>query len=122
GYSASKVALNGFLEVLRTEMLYRGVHGLTACPGFTSSNIRNKALTKDGSIQGESPRDEEKMMTAEECAAHIYKATVKRKNFLILTTQGKLVVFINKWLPRLADKLVYNTMAKEANAPIKVKS
>jgi len=56
-------------------MLYRGVHVLTACPGFTTSNIRNRALTKDGSVQGESPRDESKMMSAEECAQHIYDAT-----------------------------------------------
>ncbi|HEY8936207.1 MAG TPA: SDR family oxidoreductase [Cyclobacteriaceae bacterium] len=119
GYSASKFALNGFLEVLRTELLKTGVHVLTACPGFTASNIRVRSLTKDGTSQGESPRDEGKMMTAEECALHIYNATVKRKNSLILTTQGKLAVFMNKWLPRLADKLVYNVMAKEANAPIK---
>jgi short-subunit dehydrogenase len=119
GYSASKFALNGFLEVLRTEMLYRGVHVMTACPGFTASNIRKRALTKDGSAQGESPRAEEKMMTSEECAQHIYNATLKRKNFLILTTQGKLAVWVNKLFPGLADKLVYKTMAKEANAPIK---
>ena len=119
GYSASKFALNGFLEVLRTEMLYRGVHVLTACPGFTASNIRKRALTKDGSAQGESPRAEEKMMTAEECAKHIYNATVKRKNSLILTSQGKMAVWLNKLLPRLADKMVYNVMAKEANAPVK---
>lgn len=119
GYSASKFALNGFLEVLRTEMLHQGVHVLTAAPGFTSSNIRKKALTKDGSAQGESPRDEEKMMTAEECAQHIYNATVKRKNFLILTAQGKAAVWINKLFPRFADKLVYNTMAKEADSPLK---
>jgi short-subunit dehydrogenase len=119
GYSASKFALNGFLEVLRTELLYRGVHVMTACPGFTASNIRKRALTKDGSAQGESPRAEEKMMTSEECAQRIYRATVKRKNFLILTTQGKLAVWVNKLLPGLADKLVYKTMAREANAPIK---
>jgi short-subunit dehydrogenase len=119
GYSASKFALNGFLEVLRTEMLYRGVHVLTACPGFTTSNIRNRALTKDGSVQGESPRDENKMMTAEECASHIYRATVKRKNFLVLTSQGKLAVWLNKLFPSLADKMVYNVMAKEPNSPLK---
>jgi short-subunit dehydrogenase len=118
GYSASKFALNGFLEVLRTEMLYRDVHVLTACPGFTASNIRNRALMKDGAVQGESPRDEDKMMTADECAAHIYRATVKRKNFMILTTQGKLAVWLNKLLPSLADKLVYNAMAKELNSPL----
>jgi dehydrogenase/reductase SDR family protein 7B len=119
GYSASKFALNGFLEVLRTEHLKTGVHVLTACPGFTASNIRKRSLTKDGSAQGESPRKEEEMMSADECARHIYSATVKRKRTLILTTQGKLAVFLNKWLPAFADKMVYNVMAKEANAPIK---
>lgn len=119
GYSASKFALNGFLEVLRTELLYSGVHVLTACPGFTSSNIRKKSLTKDGSSQGESPRDEDKMMSAEECARHIYNATVKRKRTLILTTQGKMAVFLNKWLPSFADKMVYNVMAKEGQVQVK---
>jgi dehydrogenase/reductase SDR family member 7B len=119
GYSASKFALNGFLEVLRTELLKTGVHVLTASPGFTASNIRMRSLTKDGTSQGESPRDEAKMMTAEECAHHIYHAVVKRKRTLVLTTQGKLAVFLNKWLPGLADKMVYNVMAKEANAPLK---
>jgi len=119
GYSASKFALNGFLEVLRTEMLHQGVHVLTAAPGFTASNIRKKALTKDGSAQGESPRDEEKMMTAEECAQHIYNAVIKRKNFVILTFQGKAAVWINKLFPKLADKLVYKTMAKEHESSLK---
>lgn len=118
GYSASKFALNGFLEVLRTEMLKKDVHVLTACPGFTASNIRKRALSKDGTSQGESPRDENTMMSAEEVAKRIYKATVKRKKILILTTQGKLTVFLNKFFPGIMDKLVYNVMAKEANAPV----
>lgn len=118
GYSASKFALNGFLEVLRLEYMKKGVHVLTACPGFTASNIRKRALTKDGSAQNDSPRNESNMMSAEECARHIYKATVKRKRHLILTTEGKLAVFLNKWWPSLADKIVYNEMAKEANAPV----
>lgn len=119
GYSASKFALNGFLEALRTELLKKDVHVLTACPGFTTTNIRKRSLTKDGSTQGESPRDEGKMMTAEECALHIYKATVKRKKLLVLTGQGKLTVFLNKWVPGLMDKFVYNVMAKEENSPFK---
>ena len=119
GYSASKFAVNGFLEVLRTEMLHRGVHVLTASPGFTASNIRNTALTADGSVQGESPRDEGDMMTAEECAAHILKAVQKRKKYLILTRQGKLTVFLNKWFPGWMDKVVYNVMAKEKDSPFK---
>lgn len=119
GYSASKFALNGFLESLRTELLPSGVHVLTACPGFTASNIRKRSLTQDGSFQGESPRAEEQMMSAEECAAHIYRATVKRKRTLVLTTQGKLVVFLSKWLGSFTDRMVYNVMKKEARTPIR---
>lgn len=119
GYSSSKFALNGFLEALRTELIHTGVHVLTACPGFTASNIRKRSLLKDGSTQGDSPREEEKMMTSEECAKHIYNATVKRKKTLILTSQGKLTVFLNKWVPGLMDRFVYNTMAKEENSPFR---
>ena len=117
GYSASKFALNGFLEALRLELNPTGTHVLTACPGFTSTNIRKRALTKDGSVQGESPREEGSMMTAEECARYIYAATIKRRRTLVLTTQGKLAVFMNKWLPGLADRVVFSIMSKEPNSP-----
>lgn len=116
-YSASKFALNGFLEALRTELSPKGVHVLTAGPGFTATNIRKRALTKDGSLQTESPREENKMMTAEACANYIYEATTKRKRTLVLTTEGRLAVFMNKWLPGLADRIVYTVMSKEPNSP-----
>lgn len=117
GYSASKFALNGFLESLRLELGAHGIHVLTACPGFTSTKIRKRALTKDGSLQGVSPREENHMMTAEACAHYVYHATVKRRRTLILTTQGKLTVFMNKWFPGLADRLVFNIMSRETNSP-----
>lgn len=118
GYSASKFALHGFLESIRTELLHSGVHVLTACPGFTASNIRNTALSKDGSAQSESPLNEGKMMTAEDVAEAIYKATVQRKRDLVLTSQGKLTVFLNKWLPGFMDKMVFNHFAKEKDSPL----
>ncbi|MGA0558691.1 SDR family oxidoreductase [Larkinella sp. VNQ87] len=119
GYSASKFAMNGFLEALRTELLNTGVHVLVASPGFTTSNIRFSALNNEGKAAGETMRDESKMMSAEECADHILKAVKRRKRDLILTTQGKLVVFLNKWLPGLTDRMVYNTLAKEKDSPLR---
>ena len=119
GYSASKFAMHGFLETLRTELLHQGVHVMVACPGFTASNIRNTALAANGQQQGESPREEGDMMTAEEVAARILKATQQRKRDLVMTFQGKLTVFLNKWLPGLTDKLVFNVMAKEKDSPLK---
>jgi short-subunit dehydrogenase len=118
-YTASKYAMNGFFESLRTEVMNRGVHVLVACPGFTSSNIRNNALTADGKSQGGSPRDEAKMMTPLEVAEDILKATLKRKRDLVLTVQGKLAVFLNKWIPGIMDGMVYREMAKEKDSPLK---
>ena len=117
GYSASKFAMHGFLEALRIENIKKGLHVLIACPGFTASNIRNTALTGDGSTQGESPRAEQKMMQPEEVAQRILKAVDKRKNKLVMTMNGKLTVFVNKFLPNLVDKLVYNHMSKEPDSP-----
>jgi dehydrogenase/reductase SDR family member 7B len=118
-YSASKYAMEGFLEALRLEVMKRGVHVLSVCPGFTSSNIRSVALTADGHAQGESPRDENKMMSAEETAIHIYEAVVKRKRDLVLTTQGKLAVWLTKLFPVLMDKITYYVMSKEKDSPFK---
>lgn len=118
GYSASKFAMEGFLEALRIENLKSGLHVLTVRPGFTASNIRNTALTADGSLQGESPRDEGRMMSAETCARHIANALEKRRAQLTLTAEGKLLRWVNFFMPRLADHLVYNALAKEKNSPL----
>ncbi|MFP4064797.1 MAG: SDR family oxidoreductase [Bacteroidales bacterium] len=117
GYSASKFALQGFLECLRIENMKTGLHVMIACPGFTSSNIRKTALSKDGSMQGESPREEAKMMQPETVARHILRAIAKRKRTLVLTRQGRLTVWLNKLFPAWTDKLVYNHMAKEPDSP-----
>jgi len=120
GYSASKYAIRGFLDTLRVENLKTGVHVLVAAPGFTASNVRNVALTADGSSQGETPRDEDKMMSAEECARLIANSVVKRKRELIMTfIEGKVTVWLKKWFPSLLEKLTYNHMAKEPNSPLK---
>lgn len=122
GYSASKFAMQGFLESIRTEHLKDGLHVLVACPGFTASNIRNTALNAGGTHQQESPLKEDKLMSAEAVANHIRKATEQRKRTLVLTRQGKLTVFFNKWLPGWMDNMVYNHFAKEPDSPLNPKN
>src|SRR5436190_19128000 len=113
GYSASKHALQGWMEAIRTELLESGVNVMWVCPGFTTSNIRNAALNKEGEAQGESPMDEGKMMTAEECAKRILSAIEKRKRTVVMTFQGKQTVFLNKFFPGFADKMVRKFFYKE---------
>jgi len=118
-YSASKFAVRGLLDTIRVENLKKNLHVLVAAPGFTASNVRLSALDANGSQQGETPRDESKMMTSEEVAQKIVKAVDRRKAELILTfVEGKLSVFLKKFFPRWIEKLTYNHMAKEPNSPL----
>ncbi|MDG5800555.1 SDR family oxidoreductase [Marinilabiliaceae bacterium ANBcel2] len=118
GYSASKFAMHGFLETLRVENYKTGLHVLIVAPGFTESNVRKSALNCTGEAQGETPRDESKMMPASIVAKHIANGIKKRRRTIILTfKEGKFAVFLHKWFPKLADKLSYSLLAKEPDSP-----
>lgn len=119
GYSASKYAMHGLLETVRVENLKKGVHVLIVAPGFTASNVRFSALTADGSKQGESPREEGKMMTAEEAALRIVRAVAKRKRTLLMDFDGKATRILKFFASGLLDRLYYNHMAKEPDSPFK---
>lgn len=114
GYSASKFALRGWLEAIRSELIHSDVHVMWVSPGFTASNIRNVALNEKGNLQGESPLDETKLMSAEECAQYIIKGIEKGKRTMVLTSSGKLAVFMNKFFPAWSDKLMYNHFFKDS--------
>jgi short-subunit dehydrogenase len=111
-YSASKYAMQGWLEAIKTELLEDGVHVMWVSPGYTSSNIRNAALNKDAESIGETPFDEGKLMSADLCARRILKAVEKKRRTLVMTFTGKQTVFVNKFFPKLADRLTYKFFFK----------
>lgn len=106
GYSASKFALTGWLEAIKTELVADGVHVMWVSPGFTRSNIRNTALDATAREQGESPLEEKDLMSPQECAEHILKAIRQKKRTLVLTRSGHQAVFMNKFFPAWTDKLI----------------
>jgi short-subunit dehydrogenase len=119
GYSASKFALTGFLETVRIENLKNKLHVMIAVPGFTTSNIRYTALTADGSRQGETPRNENKMMSAETVAKYIAYGIKRKKYYLLINKEGMATYFVKKITTTLLDKSFYKIMAKEPNSPLK---
>ena len=120
GYAASKFAVRGFFNTLRIENSKKGLHVLVAAPGFTASEVRLWALNAKGEAQGESPRKENKMMSAQSCADHIFKAVKRRRRELILTfVQGKLTVLVSKFWPSFPDWVAYRVMAREPDSPFK---
>jgi len=119
GYSASKYAIRGFLDTIRIEHMKDGLNVLVFAPGYTSSNVRNAALTADGSPQGETPLDEGKLMSAEACAKCLSRALRRRRSEVTLTALGRASVFTRNFLPRLMDRLTYRFIARETGSPFK---
>ena len=122
GYSASKFAINGFLDTLRSEHLYDGLHVMIYAPGFTASNIRKTALMADGSFQGETPREEGKMMTSERVGEIMLNHIRKRSRRATLTFTGKLLLVLTRLFPTITDHMEYWYMAREPDSPFKRRS
>ena len=119
GYSASKYAMTGLLETIRIENIKKGLHVMVACPGFTASNVRFSALVADGSQQGSTPREEGKMMTAEEVARIVANGIAKRKRLCLMESEGRATHFVKKFAPGLLDRIFYWVMSKEPDSPFK---
>ncbi len=115
GYSASKYAIQGFLDTLRIEHRHQ-LHVLVFAPGFTSSNVRKAALIADGSAQGETPRKEDKMMSAERVAKLIRLSVKHKRRFITLTAAGHITNLMKKFWPAMLDWSFYRVMKKEPNS------
>jgi len=116
-YCSSKYAIHGFLESLRIENMKKGLHVMIAAPEYTATEIREHAIVAGGEQQGESPRDEQKMLTTEFVAERIARGVQKRRRTLVIGKMGTFTVIFTRLFPKISDKLIYNYIKKEANSP-----
>jgi short-subunit dehydrogenase len=100
-YSASKFAVQGFTEALRAEMVRFGIDVLAVCPGLTATNFPQNMIENKARV----PMDHLRAMTPEQVAAATYRAVERGKHEIVLTWQGKAMVWLNRLFPRLVDFL-----------------
>jgi NAD(P)-dependent dehydrogenase (short-subunit alcohol dehydrogenase family) len=117
-YSASKFALIGFMNSLRIELQKSKINTYVICPGWTQSKIRFNAFLADGSLQGSSPKNEMRLMSAQKVAKIMVRDISKRRRFRILSTEGQWLYWLASVFPRLVDRLIYNKLSKEPNSPL----
>lgn len=111
GYCASKHAIHGLLDSLRTELIDTGVHILIACPGYVRTDIRSQA-----SDSKDDPINQSNIMSAEECATSIRQAMEQKKRevFVVKTLSASLGPYLRWFLPEYTDRLVISK-AKSGN-------
>lgn len=105
GYAASKWALNGFFESLRTEIHGRGVGITIVCPEFVDTAIRLHGFSADGTSPDTDPMTINKGMSAKKAAAITIKVAKKRKRLEIMTLLAKVGFYIGPFVPGLIDSI-----------------
>ena len=115
GYVASKHALQGFFESLRTELGGSGVDVLTVLPHWLrGTDLRKNALGKDGNLIGPSPRRHSKeSIDLEACCQAIIEALGKRKRELVIPPKLKLLPWLNLISPRIVEFFVKGEMGRQ---------
>jgi short-subunit dehydrogenase len=100
-YSASKFAVEGFSEALRPELAKDGIDLIVICPGLTQTNFSKNMIEQKARVQFDHMRG----MTSEEVALATLAAIERGSRQITLTWQGKLLVFVSRFFPWLADRI-----------------
>lgn len=100
-YSASKFAVQGLSEALRAELAKDGIDVLVVNPGLTQTNFSQNMLERKAKMAVDHMRG----MTPEQVAAATLRALERGKKEVTLTMQGKLIAFVARFFPRLADRV-----------------
>ncbi len=104
-YSASKHALHGYFDSLRTEIDPK-IKICIICPGFIKTNVTLNALTADGTKQNSMDDAQANGMPADQCALEIIKAIQSEKEEVYIGGKEKYPVLLKRFFPGLFSKIV----------------
>jgi short-subunit dehydrogenase len=118
GYVASKHAVQGFFNALRTEIKGTGVDILLVLPHWlTGTRLREHAYGKDGAPLGSTRSGHSReSVTVEACAEAIVRAMGKRQRELVIPPKLKALPWLNLISPRLVEYIVGRKVHEQSGA------
>ncbi len=99
GYAASKHALHGFFDSLRTEVQDEGVDVLIVCPSFIDTGIDRAALGADGQPAAHARTTTGATTQPAEVAAAILLAARQRRQLLLFSFTAKAAWWLSRLWP-----------------------
>ncbi len=105
-YAASKHALHGYFDSLRAELHREKIAITLICPGYIQTNVSLNALTADGSPHDILDEKTAKGLTPERFAKKALKVIQKRKKESYIGGLEILGIYIKRFFPALAAKIV----------------
>lgn len=114
GYCASKHALHGFFDSLRTELRGSGVDVMMVCPSFIATKIEERALSGGGRALGNAPRAVAgSVMQPDEVARAIVDGAARRDRLLTPSAISRSSWWISRIAPRIYDRLMLRSQREE---------
>lgn len=114
GYAASKHALHGLFDSLRSELRNAGVDVMIVCPGFTATGISTSALDGDGQITQHPQSTFGRISKPEEVADAVFRAASSgKKRLVVLSAVGRLTRIVHKMFPGLYERLMARSLSSE---------
>lgn len=112
-YSATKFAMTGFFEALRTELKPSGVAVTIACPGVVATEIRRRGFDARGQAAGRSGLKEGNAMPVRQCAELILDGMDDRRREVVMTAKGKLGRLIKLVAPGVVENMALAALADQ---------
>lgn len=108
-YSASKHALHGYFDSLRSEIYDKNIAITIICPGFIKTNVSVNALTASGKEQGTMDDAQANGMSADECANQIITAINAKKEEIYIGGKETKAIFLKRFFPNYFSKKIRKT-------------
>ena len=102
-YGASKHALLAWADILRMDLLDRGIHVMNFCPGYVATPFGDNMLQSVGARPRVSPRI---ALTAEQCAKAIHRGLIKRKRTVVIPRVAWAFVAAERLIPGVMYRLL----------------
>ena len=119
-YAASKFAVQGYCEALRSELTSSNVHVHIVSPGYIRTNLSQSAIMGDGQNYGKTDDTTANGKDPDEVAATIMNSVAsEQKDFIVAATFSAKVAL---WLKVIAPSFLEKMLVKRFEKQKKVKS
>jgi short-subunit dehydrogenase len=107
GYAASKHALQGYFETLRTEHARDGLAVTIVCPSFVDTGIGTRALGAHGEAAGEGARTGVAHAIGPEAAARaIFRGVQRRQRLVWVGREARWAWWLSHLAPRTYERMM----------------
>jgi NAD(P)-dependent dehydrogenase (short-subunit alcohol dehydrogenase family) len=113
GYAASKHAMHGFFESLRSELAPQGVDVMMVCPSFIATRIDRNAVGGDGLPVRHAQVTIGDPLSPESVAARIYDGAARSRRLLLVGRTARVAWWVSRLAPRIYEKLMARHLSAE---------